>query len=182
MGKKLRIVLIVVFVLIVGFAIIVQLQPAEYQVLRTMTTSARPATVFAQVNNFHKWEAWSPWAKLDPNATTTFDGPPAGTGAIYSWAGNDKVGAGTMTIIQSRPNEMIRIKLDFTKPFASTSTSEFMFDVVDGQTVVRWRMSGEKNFMSKAFCLFHSMDKMIGGDFERGLDQLKTVSEAATRR
>ena len=46
--------------------------------------------------------AWSPWAKIDPAAKITFEGPPAGTGAGYTWAGNNKVGEGRMTITDSQ--------------------------------------------------------------------------------
>jgi hypothetical protein len=81
--------------------------------------------VFAQVNDFHNWEAWSPWAKLDPAAKATFEGPHPGKGAIFRWAGNEEVGEGSMTITESRPSELIKIKLEFLKPFEATNTAEF---------------------------------------------------------
>ena len=175
--------LLIVFVALVAvFAAIVALQPAEYRVVRTATLSASPAAVFAQVNDFHQWEAWSPWAKLDPAAKNTFEGPPAGVGAVFMWAGNDKVGEGRMTLTESHPNDLIRIKLDFIKPFASTCATEFTFKPEGNQTAVTWTMSGRKNFISKAFCMFMNMDKMVGGDFERGLAQLKSVAEAAPKQ
>jgi hypothetical protein len=100
-------------VIVVVFVVIVALQPSDFRVARSATISAPASAVFAQVNDFHKWEAWSPWAKLDPAAKNSFEGPPAGIGAIFRWAGNDEVGAGSMTIIESRPSELIRIKLEF---------------------------------------------------------------------
>lgn len=86
--------------------------------------SAPPATVFDQVNDFHKWDAWSPWGKLDPNAKVTFEGSPSGTGTIMTWAGSDKVGEGKMTLTESRPDQLVKINVDFVKPFAGSSTSE----------------------------------------------------------
>jgi hypothetical protein len=130
------------------------------------------------VNDFHQWELWSPWAKLDPAATNTFTGPAAGTGAMFSWAGNSDVGVGSMTITESRPSELILIKLEFLKPFASTADTEFAFAPVGDQTKVTWTMSGKNNFISKAFCLFMNMDKMIGSDFEKGLVAMKSAAEA----
>ncbi len=173
--------LIVLVVLVAVFVAIVALQPAEYRVVRTAAISAPPAAVFAQVNDFHLWEAWSPWAKLDPAAKNTFEGPPAGVGAIFMWAGNNKVGEGRMTLTESHPNDLIRIKLDFIKPLASTCVTEFNFKPEGNQTAVTWSMSGRKNFISKAFCMFMNMDKMVGGDFERGLAQMKSVAEAAPK-
>jgi uncharacterized protein YndB with AHSA1/START domain len=168
--------------LVIVFGVAVGLQPAEFRIVRSATIAALPAEVFAQVNDFHNWEEWSPWAKLDPASKITFDGPRAGTGAVFAWSGNDKVGEGRMTLTESQPNELIRIKLDFIKPFESTCTTEYTFKPEGKQTVVTWSMSGEKNFLSKVFCLFVDMDKTVGGDFEKGLAQMKTVAEATARK
>jgi hypothetical protein len=173
----LTIILILAAVILV-FAGIVAMQPADYRVSRTATISAPPATVFSQVNDFHNWKAWSPWAKLDPNALNTFQGPDAGTGSIFSWAGNNKVGEGRMTITESRPNELVKIALEFVKPFRSNSTSQFAFRPENGHTVVTWSMDGKNNFIAKAFCMFMNMDKMLGGEFEKGLADMKKVAEA----
>ena len=167
--------------IIAVFAVVVALQPSEFRVARTAIVSAPAPDVFAQVNDFRNWEAWSPWAKLDPAAKATFEGPAAGQGAVFDWSGNDKVGEGRMTLTESRPAELVRIKVDFVKPFAGTSTSEFAFKPEGGQTAVTWSTSGQHNFISKAMCMFVSMDKMLGGDMEKGLAQMKSVAEAAKK-
>jgi hypothetical protein len=113
--------------------------------------------------------------------TRTYEGEPAGEGAVYSWAGNSDVGEGTMTITESRPNELIRIKLEFIKPMEGTSDTEFTFAPEGDGTKVTWDMAGKNNFIGKAFCLFMSMDKMIGGQFEEGLSSLKTVAESKAK-
>ena len=179
MIKKILIVLVVIVAILV---VVIMLQPATYQVERSTTINAPATVVFAQVNDFHKWNAWSPWAKLDPAMKQTFAGAPAGTGAAYSWAGNKEVGEGRMTIIDSHPSDLVKIKLEFLKPFAATSVTEFTFTPQGQQTVVKWKMVGENNFMSKAFHLVMNMDKMIGGDFEKGLAQMKAVAEAAPKQ
>ena len=176
MIKKIAIALVLI---VIVFAIVVATRPADFRITRTTSIAAPPAAVFAQVNDFHKWDAWSPWAKLDPAMKQTHEGAPAGTGAIYSWVGNSDVGEGRMTITESRPNEMIGIKLEFLKPFAAVNTTEFSFKPEGNQTVVTWSMTGTNNFMAKAFGLFMNMDKMVGGDFEKGLAQMKSVTEAA---
>jgi hypothetical protein len=178
MLKKILIGLVAV---VAVFAIVVALQPSEYRVTRSTTVSAQAPDVFAQVNDFHNWDAWSPWAKLDPVAKATFEGPPAGQGAVFAWSGNDKIGEGRMTLTESRPAELVRIKIDFVKPFAGTSTSEFTFKPAGNQTAVTWIMSGQNNFIARAMCLFVSMDKMLGGEFEKGLAQMKSVAEAAKK-
>lgn len=169
-------------VLFAGFAVVVALQPSSFRVVRSTTIAAAPADVFAQVNDFHNWETWSPWAKLDPAAKNTFEGPSSGTGAIFAWAGNDKVGEGRMTILEARPGELIKIKLEFIKPFESHCITEFTFKPEGDQTAVTWTMSGENNFIGKAFCLFMDMDKTVGGDFEKGLAQMKAAAERTAKK
>lgn len=162
--------------------VIVALQPSDFRVTRSTTISAPPPAVFAQVNDFHKWQAWNPWGKIDPAMKQTYEGAPAGTGAIYTWSGNNEVGEGRMTITDSRPNELIRVKLEFFKPFAGTNTADFTFKPEGNQTLVTWSMFGEKNFMAKAIHLVMNMDKMIGGQFEKGLADMKSVVEAPAKQ
>ena len=87
-----------------------------------------------------------------------------------------------MTLTESRPAEMVRIKLDFIRPFAATNTAEFTFKPDRDRTAVTWSMSGHKNFMFKAVHLIMNMDKMLGGEFDKGLAQMKSVAEAATKK
>ena len=164
------------------FLVVVALQPANFRVTRSATMAAPAAAVFAQVNDLHQWDAWSPWAKLDPAMKQTHEGAPAGPGAIYSWAGNKEVGEGRMTITESRPDELVRLRLEFLKPFAAVNTTEFNFKPEGKQTAVTWSMSGTNNFMAKAFCLFMNMDKMVGGDFAKGLAQMKSVVEEKAKQ
>jgi len=170
-------ILIVLFALIAAAVIIVQLQPEDFKLSRSIKIAAPAAEVFPQVNDFHNWEAWSPWAKLDPAAKNTFEGPAAGVGSIFKWSGNDKVGEGTMTVVESKPNELVKIKLEFVRPFAATNDTEFTFKEEDKQTLVTWTMSGKHNFVGKAMCLVMNMEKMVGPDFEKGLANLKAVVE-----
>lgn len=168
-------------VLLAAFAVVVALQPGEYRVERSVTVAAPPETVFAQVNDFRKWEMWSPWAKLDPNAKATFSGASQGQGAKFAWSGNDKVGEGTMTVIESIPAQLVKIEVTFTKPMEGSAISEFVFRPQGSATTVKWASSGEQNFIGKAICLFVSMDRMLGGDMDRGLAQLKAAAEANRR-
>src|SRR4051794_12967926 len=109
-------ILIGIAAAIVLFLIVVALQPADYRVERSASIGAPAPLVFGQVNDFHSWEAWSPWAKLDPNCKNTFEGPGSGTGAVFAWSGDKKVGEGRMTIAESQSPDRIRIKLDFIRP------------------------------------------------------------------
>ena len=164
-------ILIGLAALVLIFVAIVTMQPSTYRIERTAKIAAPQADLFAQVNDFHKWDTWSPWAKIDPAAKIGFEGPESGQGAAMTWAGNDKVGEGKVTIVE--PSELVKVKVDFVKPFEGTNTSEFQFKPEGDQTAVTWVMSGEHNFIGKAFCLVMNGQKMMGDDMEKGLAQLK---------
>ena len=171
-------VLIALVVLIAGFAVVVAMQPSDFKVERTATIDAPAAKVFPHVNDLHKWDAWSPWAKLDPKAKVAFEGPEAGKDAAMSWAGNSAVGAGQMTIVESRPDDLVSLKVDFTEPMEGTSTSEFAFKPGGQSTSVTWTMASRHDFIGKAMCLIMNGKKMIGDEMDKGLTQLKAVAEA----
>ena len=175
-------VLALIVVIIVIFCVVVAMQPEDFKITRAATFNAPPEKVFEQVNDFHKWDTWSPWAKIDPAMKTTYSGASTGVGSSYSWIGNDEVGEGKMLITQSHPNDHIAIDLEFIKPFAAKNVTEFTFKPNGEKTDVTWSMTGKNNFMLKAFGLMMNMDKMVGGDFEKGLAQMKTVVETAPKQ
>jgi hypothetical protein len=175
--RLLKRLLIVLVLLAATFATVVWMRPDDYRLTRSAEIAAPAAAVFAQVNDLRRWEDWSPWAKLDPNAKVTFSGPQSGQGAAFKWDGNDKVGAGTMTITESKPNERVATRTEFVKPFEGTSYSDFIFWQTGDRTSVTWTMSGHQNLIGKAFCLFMPMETMLGPEFEKGLAQLRRVAE-----
>jgi hypothetical protein len=177
----LKIILLVVAVIVVVFLVVAMMQPDEFRVTRSSTIAAPAPTVFALVNELHNWEKWNPWQKVDPAMKVTFSGPPAGVGAGYEWVGNKDVGEGRLAITESRPSDLVRLKLEFLKPFAATNTAEFTFKPEGSGTVVTWSMFGNKNFISKVMGLVMNMDKMVGGQFEKGLADMKATAEAGAK-
>lgn len=179
--KAILVIAGVLIATVVVFCCVVAMQPADFTIVRTTTINATPDKIFEQVNDFHKWEAWSPWAKIDPAMKTTYSGPQAGPGSTYAWVGNNDVGEGKMAITASHPNEHIAIDLEFIKPFAAKNITEFTFKPDGEKTSVTWTMTGKNNFISKAFNLVMNMDKLVGGDFEKGLAQIRSVVESAQK-
>ncbi|MEW5849279.1 MAG: SRPBCC family protein [Myxococcota bacterium] len=159
---------------------VVSTRPDSFRVERSTTVAAPADVVFAQVNDFHAWSAWSPYFKLDPAQKLGFDGAPSGVGAIHSWQ-SEKVGEGRMTIVESRPNERVATQLEFIKPMSSTAQAVFTFAPAPGGVTVSWAMEGRNTLLGKVFALFVDMDELLGKDFERGLADLKTVSETRAR-
>ena len=174
--KIVRIVLLVLVIAVVGVLAFAATKPDTYHVERTAVIAAAPATVFAQVNDFRRWQEWSPWEDLDPAMQRSFSGPESGIDAVYGWVG-PKAGEGKMTIVESAPDARVGIRLDFIKPMTETCQVSFAFAPAGDATNVTWTMDGKYNYMSKVMCVFMDMEKMIGTDYEKGLAQLKTLAE-----
>jgi hypothetical protein len=179
--RVIRKVLIGMGVAVGALGIVIATRPSTFHVERSITIAAPAESAFAQVNDFHAWATWSPYEKLDPQMTRTFEGPRSGTGAIYSWSSKGKAGEGRMTIAKSELPSQVAIKLEFLKPFECTNTAAFTFTPAPEGTKVTWAMDAENTFLGKAASLVLDMDKLVGSDFERGLVDLKTVAESASR-
>jgi hypothetical protein len=164
--------------------IIIAFRPAHFRVERSARLAASPDVLFEQVNNHRKFLAWNPFMKLDPEVKNTFSGPEAGVGAVCSWEGNRDIGAGSCTITESRPGELVQCRLDWKRPMERTAMVEFTFEPAGEQTIVTWAMYGENGFMDKLIGLFIDCEKMCGPQFEKGLADLGAVaiaSHAATK-
>ena len=174
MTKK---ILAAVALLIAAFVIYVASLPGEFRVSRSTTINAPPSTVFPLVSDLRTFQTWSPWAKMDPQAKVSYEGPASGVGSSFSWQGG-MIGEGTMATSESRQDEFIRFMLAFRKPFKATNTAEFTFRPEGDGSLVTWSMEGRNNFLAKAFSVFMDCEKMIGGPFEQGLADLKALAEA----
>jgi uncharacterized protein YndB with AHSA1/START domain len=173
----LKILGIIVALLIVGILIFAATKPDTFRVQRSAAIKAPPEKVFALINDFKAWGAWSPWEKKDPAMKRTFGATTAGKGAHYAWEGNKDVGQGSMEITESMPSSKLTLKLDFLKPFEAHNIVEFTLAAQGDTTTVTWAMHGPANYLSKLIQVFMSMDSMVGKDFESGLANLKAAAE-----
>ncbi len=179
MIKKILLAVVVLLAGLLGYA---TTRPAHFVITRQASLPAAPADVFPYLNDMHKWQDWSPWAKLDPACKYTYDGPASGVGAGYAWAGDSKVGEGRMTVTESKPSESVTFALDFIKPMEAKNVCVFTLKPEGAGTHVTWSMSGENGFAGKVFGVIMNMDKLVGADFERGLENLRTVTAAPAKK
>jgi hypothetical protein len=175
--------LIVLGIGIVGFLALVATRPDTYRVERSRRIQAPADIVFAQIEDFRAWPAWSPWEALDPNLKRTYQGPARGVGAAYAWEGNRRVGAGKMTIVHATPPTAVACRLEFREPFASVANTAFTLQPEGDRAVtVTWSMDGTNGFTAKLISTFMSMDRMIGDQYEKGLATLESVAREAARK
>jgi uncharacterized protein YndB with AHSA1/START domain len=176
--KALSIVLGLVVLIVGALLVAAALQPDEYRIERTARTSAPPERVFAVVSDLGRFPEWSPWEALDPGMKRTFAGPPAAVGSSYAWDGNEEVGAGRMTIVAIAPGERVDLRLDFLRPYPSTSTAAWAVKPAPGGgSDVTWSMVGTNDGLGAKLFSMLAADRLLGGYFERGLASLKGVVE-----
>ncbi len=173
----LKIIGIVIVVLIAGVLILAATKPDTFRVQRAASIKAPPEKIFALINDFNRWGAWSPWEKKDPAMKRTFGATTSGKGAVYAWEGNKDVGQGRMEIAESVPPSKVALNLDFVKPFAAHNLVEFTLEPKGDATNVTWAMQGDTPYFAKIIHVFINMDKMVGKDFETGLANLKANAE-----
>jgi uncharacterized protein YndB with AHSA1/START domain len=172
-------IIILVLAALFTFLFVVITKPNNFRMQRSITIKAPAAIVYSHIADFRKWKDWSPWEQLDPSMTRTFSGEASGVGAVYDWQSNGKAGQGRMTIRETAPAHRLLINLDFIKPFPATNSAEFLLQPSGDGTVVTWAMFGPSPFMSKLMGTLMNMDDLVGKDFERGLENLKRLSERA---
>ena len=153
---------------------------SSYEVTRSAFIPAPAEAIFPLINSFREWTTWSPWETVDPAMERHYSGNDAGVGAKYSWSGNLKSGSGNMEIVESAEPRLIRVRLEFTRPFKAVNPTSFTLTPASRGTQVKWTMTGENKGVAKVFALFMNMDKLVGGDFEKGLQQLSAAAAART--
>jgi uncharacterized protein YndB with AHSA1/START domain len=168
---------IVVLVLLAAVLVFAATRPDTFRVERATSIKAPPEKIFALINDFHNWGAWSPWEKMDPAMKRTHSGAANGKGAVYEWEGNSKVGKGRMEITDTTPASRVLIKLDFFTPFEAHNSAEYTLQAQGDTTKVTWAMVGPNRYLAKLMQVFISMDSMVGKDFETGLANLKSSAE-----
>ncbi|MBI5201308.1 MAG: SRPBCC family protein [Elusimicrobia bacterium] len=174
-----------VLVIVLGvllFAVLIVLavassKPDEFRVERNVVINETPDKIFPWLEDPKKTAEWSPWEKKDPNLKKVFSGSDKGVGAVYEWDGNKEIGAGRLEIKEVVPLRKVVMDLKFFRPMKGENVAEYNVAPAAGGTEVKWSIRGSSPFMTKIFCVFMDMDKMIGGEFEKGLAELKSTVE-----
>jgi len=178
----LKTIALAIAVVVAGILLYATTRPDTFRIERSATFQAPPDKVFALINDFRNWGGWSPWEKKDPAMKRTMSTTTSGQGAHYAWDGNKEVGQGSMTITESVPPSKIAINLDFAKPFEAHNQVEFTLTNEGNGTRVTWAMFGPVPYVSKIMHLFFDIDRMVGGDFEAGLANLKALAEKSPEK
>ena len=174
MFKKATLIVVIFTAMILAYA---AMQPDTFRIERLININGSPERIFPHIDDFHQWEAWSPWEKTDTEIQRNYRGAESAKDPIYEWQGNKDIGQGRMEIIQSIPSANLVIALHFMQPFEAQNTVEFILQNRDNTTTVTQAMYGPSPLISKLMDLFFNMDKMVGEKYEEGLASLKAIVE-----
>ena len=178
MIKKILLGLVAIIALLL---IVAAFKSPDFRVERSLTIAASSETLFPWFNSHKKFNEFNPWLKLDPDAKVEYSGPESGVGSISTWEGK-MTGKGKATIVESKPNELVRLRMDWIEPMEGVSTVDYSFKPEGGKTMVTWAMYGQSNFIGRLMSLFMNCDSMCGPQFEKGLADVAKLATATTAK
>ena len=166
-------------ILLAVFVIIASLKPEDYLIKRDVTINAKPEVIYPFLVSAKNADSWMPWKEIDSQVQITYSGPAEGVGSISSWESPGQMGTGKAEVVGAIPSQLVKTKITYTKPMEMNQDSEFALTPQGESTLMTWTVSGKQPFFARLMCtlMFMNMDKYVGGMFERGLAQLKTMVE-----
>jgi carbon monoxide dehydrogenase subunit G len=173
-GPIIALVAAVLLLPIIGILGYAATLPDTFRVTRSLSMAAPPDRIFPLINDLKQMNRWNPFAKQDPTIDIVYRGPASGKGANYSWTGS-KAGEGSLEIVDSTMPSSVSMRLEMTKPMASHNAIVFSLEPKGSTTDVNWTMTGDYPYIAKVMGVIFNMDKMIGGEFDRGLADLKSL-------
>lgn len=177
MKNFLRFLLALFILLIAAILVLGVIEPKDVTVQRSVMINAPAPAIFDQIVKFKNWPHWSPWYQMEPSEQISYYGIDGQVGSGYHWVGQ-KTGTGDMKNTGVTDRQMNYL-LSFIKPFKKDATGFFKLKDTAGQTMVTWSVSMHTSFPWNASAVLVNMDKMLGPDFENGLNNLKKYVEGS---
>ncbi len=175
--KFIRLLLVAVAALAGVLAVAGLLLPQRLQVERSAGIAAAPEQVYAYVAGFARFNDWSPWAGLDPQAQFILSGPAAGPGARLEWKSKvPEVGSGSQEVVAADPPREVVIRQVFDGQDEARSTMRL--EAVGPGTRITWRLDMDLGMNPVNRWIGFVVADSVGADYARGLERLKSLAEA----
>jgi uncharacterized protein YndB with AHSA1/START domain len=153
------------------------LLPSDFGAQRSVVINAPAEKIYPLVATPKQWPNWAVWQKREPTMDMKFGTVESGAGAEWSWASRTQ-GSGRMKFLKADAPKQLDYELFFIEGNDETrSTGSFILAPEGQGTKVTWTFKGNAggNPISRWFGFF--IDKLVGPDFEAGLEQLKSIAE-----
>ena len=175
-----QIIIIVIGSLITLVFIVAFILPSTRTIFRTIEINSSPEHVYSLVTDFHNYKKWNPWSEKEPDAKGSMSGTPARVGHKWMWEGKI-IGSGYLEIKELVQNKYVLSDLIFTTPRKMRSEDIWEFEKIDETSSrVTW---GHRAFLGYPLGRFFGtmLEKMLGPEFEKGLENLKRLSESSRK-
>lgn len=175
MLKKIGLSLGIILIVFLGY---VSTRPSFFRYERSGVINAPADKIFPYLSDFKLGGEWSPYEKVDPNLKRNFIGSGTEVGSVMEFEGNSEAGSGRLEMLKIVPNQAVDIKLIMTQPMHVENLIQYSLIPEAEGTRFTWVMSGDGGFMSKLIGVLVDCEKMVGGQFEQGITNLKALVEA----
>ena len=173
-----QIILVVVGGLIVLYFLIAFFLPATKTLYRSTIIDKSAKNIFPLITDFNYYRQWNPWSEKEPEAKGEMSGEPGKIGHKWNWEGK-KIGAGYLQIKKLEEGKFVRSDLIFTAPRKMTSEDLWKFEEIEkNRTKVTWEHFTELGYPTERYFGL-MLEKILGPDFEKGLKNLKKLSETS---
>ena len=152
-------------------------RPDTFALKRSLRIAAPPEKIYPLIADLRAFDRWNPFARKDPKIQLAYSGAASGVGTVSTFSGNRDVGKGSVEIVGVQPVSSVTMKLSMLEPMAAVHRLQFTLQPDASGTVVTWAMDGPVPYIGKLVHMVLSMDKLVGGDFEAGLANLKSLAE-----
>jgi hypothetical protein len=145
---------------------------------RSIVIQSPPDKVWNNVNTLGAINRWNPWVARDPQILLKYSGVDGTPGASFSWDSELKnVGAGSQTIINVVPQNLLASRITFFRPFKGTGDAYIKVKEEGGSTTATWGIVSSTPYPMNIIKIFGVIEKNMNKDFGEGLNKLKELCE-----
>ncbi len=176
--KFLKYLLFIVLGLLAIYLVLCAMGDKKIATTQSTIINASAESVFEELADFDRQQAWSPWVKMDTAMTIANTGTPGTVGYTSNWK-SKKMGDGNQKMVEVRTNEYIKTEVRFVDWGDEPGIAELKLAPEGEGTKVTWTMDGsEPPFIFRGMTTLMGGTKMMEEQYNLGLASLKALVEA----
>ncbi len=152
------------------------LRSRKFRVEGALPLRAPVARVYAELEDFGRWQAWSAWSARDPSMTLRLTGARAGLGAACTWSGDRASGSGSMEVVHAVPHQRLVVRVIYRSPRELEAILEFETRArPDGNTDLTWAFHGPASLRLRMLDVVRLLGRQVRTEMSRNLAGLGRV-------
>lgn len=175
--KFIRFCVILVGIFVVLLLVLGLFQPHDITVTRSAAISAPKEVVFQQMVKFSNWLNWSPWTKLDPGMQNQFGGTDGQVGSTYHWTGDPHKTGEAELKMTAITGTSLQFSFNLIKPEELKASGTLVAEDAPGGSKATMTFTNHYSYPWNALLFLTNLEKSIGPDLERAVDNIKDVVE-----